>query len=79
MLGSVGALIHLRWWHLELTLAHLLQFKSQIWASDSLIRSLSFVLVNVKRDTPSSRCGLGPFIKKGPSIVAWLDKQIKIW
>ena len=51
MLVFVGALSYLKSWYPGQTLAHLLGLKDYIWASERLIGPLTFVLVNVKKNT----------------------------
>ena len=58
LLVLVDALIHLKSWHPDQTLARLQGLKGQIWALDRLIRPFIFFSVNLKMDTPLTRGGL---------------------
>ena len=71
MLGFVGALIHLKSGHPELSLAHLLGIKGHLWASNRLVRPFIFVLVKEKRDTPPKKGEQGPLINQ--ATIFWFD------
>ena len=44
--GPVDALIYLNSYNFKLAFVHLLKLKSQVWASDILIRSLIFFIID---------------------------------